>query len=764
MKNSNQNINNAVKVIRNIISNKYIEENNLYHDIFENIIKRLNDKTFKLAVVGEFSSGKSTFLNALIGKDILKHGAQETTATITEIKNENIGDKVVFDVLYTNGTTEKNISIDRLNEYTTTSSTVHSVAEKISKVIIKKHFLDYEGELSVIDTPGLNGIADKHREKTEDQIKNAHACIYLMSIRGLGESDLRFLKYISEYQKNIIFVQNFIDELKELEGETPEGKIIEQKRIISEKLFGKNSDINYEIAGISAYQALISRDIEMLESKDLSKNEREELYKKSNFDTILNKILGLMKKNEKEKIQQKDALNVAIYHLEQLNNIYTAKNEFEKAEWELTPEARKNKGYQKIIETLKENRNKNLKNIKNFIEASANDIRKKINKKLETDLLKVEDEIINILNRESNNVQNIENYINQFLKLDIQYKIEDVKKNNNNFLNISFDNLFSDALLEVQNYIGVTNKNTKNTVSFNTRIRVNMKNFQEDENEIEIYRRSISQEKANLESKIKEKNYAKNKITEFVSELNYAEQGKKQNMQNKNNKLSNLGRKPDAETKYRTETHREKRSGFFGGIVNFFCGDKIVKEEVAYKDYSKQQEWERKKNEIETEFAEKDSQLRTQINYLQSKYDEIKSNIQNIENLEVRKQKDIRLMEETLKNKKIFLEEAKKKATSEYIARLIRDIHSQLNNYLFHQDNNIKNNLIENFEQLNKQNKEQMIKIIEETYYFSFNQRIESLKNLLNSSEKNNKTLKTDEIILEINDTINKLEVIKCQI
>ena len=207
MKNSNQNINNAVKVIRNIISNKYIEENNLYHDIFENIIKRLNDRTFKLAVVGEFSSGKSTFLNALIGKDILKHGAQETTATITEIKNENIGNKVVFDVLYTNGTTEKNISIDRLNEYTTTSSTVHSVAEKISKVIIKKHFLNYEGELSVIDTPGLNGIADKHREKTEDQIKNAHACIYLMSIRGLGESDLRFLKYKHYKIKKMIGVE-----------------------------------------------------------------------------------------------------------------------------------------------------------------------------------------------------------------------------------------------------------------------------------------------------------------------------------------------------------------------------------------------------------------------------------------------------------------------------------------------------------------------------------------------------------------------------
>ena len=118
---SNQNINNAIKLIQKIIENKYIVENNLYHDIFKKIIKRLEDKTFKLAVVGEFSSGKSTFLNALIGKDILKHGAQETTATITEIKNEKLkDDKIIFDVLYSNGAVEENIDIEKLKDYTTT--------------------------------------------------------------------------------------------------------------------------------------------------------------------------------------------------------------------------------------------------------------------------------------------------------------------------------------------------------------------------------------------------------------------------------------------------------------------------------------------------------------------------------------------------------------------------------------------------------------------------------------------------------------------
>ena len=756
---SNQNIDNAIKLIQKIIENKYIVENNLYHDVFKKIIERLEDKTFKLAVVGEFSSGKSTFLNALIGKDILKHGAQETTATITEIKNEKTkDDKTIFDVLYSNETVEKNIDIEKLKDYTTTSSTVHSVAENIAKVTIKNHFLDYEGELSVIDTPGLNGIADKHREKTEEQIKNAHACIYLMSVRGLGESDLRFLKYISEYQKNIIFVQNFIDELKELEGETPEGKITEQKKIISEKLFDENSDVNYEITGISAYQALISRDAAMSEGKNLSETEQEELYKRSNFSTVLNKILELMKKNEKEKIQQKDALNVAISHLKQLNDIYVVRNEFEKKEWELTPEARKTKGYEKIIEILQQNKEKNLENVKNFVEANANDIRRKVNRKIEKELGKVEEEIIEILRNEANNVKNMEKYINEFLKSDIHHKIENVKISNNNFLNVNFDNLLSDALLVVQDYIGITSQNSQNISSFNTKIKVEMRNFQKDEDNIEKYKKDILLEKARLEQKKREKFIAKNNITEFVSQLNYTEQTKKQNIQNKNNKIINLGNKPDAETKYRTEIHTEKH------LLSWLVGDKTVTSEVPYKDYSKQREWERKRSEIENEFAEKDSKLRTQINYLQSKCDEFRSSIQNIENLEARKQKEIQEMEKLLNSKKIFLQEAKEKATLEYIGKVIKDIKLQLNNYLFNQDNNIKDIFIDNFEQLNNQNKTEVTRTVTKLYDISFDQRIRFLKNLLNDSSENNKTLKTDEIIFEINQTINELEEIVCQI
>ena len=47
----------------------------------------MNDDEIRIAVVGEFSSGKSTFINALIGKDILNHATKETTAVITRLIN-----------------------------------------------------------------------------------------------------------------------------------------------------------------------------------------------------------------------------------------------------------------------------------------------------------------------------------------------------------------------------------------------------------------------------------------------------------------------------------------------------------------------------------------------------------------------------------------------------------------------------------------------------------------------------------------------------
>ena len=50
------------------------------NDDIATIRKKANDSMLYLAVVGEFSSGKSTFINALLGFRLLKEAVMPTTA------------------------------------------------------------------------------------------------------------------------------------------------------------------------------------------------------------------------------------------------------------------------------------------------------------------------------------------------------------------------------------------------------------------------------------------------------------------------------------------------------------------------------------------------------------------------------------------------------------------------------------------------------------------------------------------------------------
>lgn len=55
------------KIITQLRNNSTVKKSKQILADIQNIDSRLNEDVFKLAVVGEFSSGKSTFINAIIG-------------------------------------------------------------------------------------------------------------------------------------------------------------------------------------------------------------------------------------------------------------------------------------------------------------------------------------------------------------------------------------------------------------------------------------------------------------------------------------------------------------------------------------------------------------------------------------------------------------------------------------------------------------------------------------------------------------------------
>ncbi len=733
-------IDEIIDALEHLLSSEFVFNSNIFADDFRNIINRLKDNSFRLAVVGEFSSGKSTFLNALIGKDILKHGAKETTATITEIQNASeVIDGEVFDVYYESGEIKKDIPIAQLQEYTATSSTLYQVSHEIKKVVIKSNLFDANENVCFIDTPGLNGVADNHREKTIEQIKNAHACIYLMQVRGFGQSDIEFVKFISKYQRNIIFVQNFIDELKELEEETVEGKIFEQKKILEDKIFNDIDNVTFELVGISARKALIARDhsIEIYEGEALNDNVRERLFEESGFVSVLNSITELMNKNEKGTIQKRETVRVAVALLEQLLDILKYQKKQEDEIWINSVEGKKRKNRERIREELEKNRKTYQKNIENYVEAETSDIRRLINKDTEEQI----NSIHGNLKDELNVIEDIDAF-NEYVRCLSQHMYEMVMKlesRNNELMNKGFENLLCNAVLRIKQYTGNEAKSSNIKDKFNpeeSHSDSDMFSFKQDEDEILQLENELADKKVHLENDQKRRARIEKDIGKYDNAIKSAEEKIKSIEKQKAAAVSRLGSKPGAERKYYEETYEEYRGGF--GILDFFLGPKIRTKRVPYDDYSEQKKWLKKKSDIENEYKCQQDRIQAENRVLMSQIKNYQDDIKNLDKFEPQKQKEIQRIKELLDAKRENIETKRKKAKREYLRNqktaLLENAYSYLND-------DVKICIDENFEKAVEVNKKKILTLTKRLFEASFDERIRFLSEELSESdlEKNRK-------------------------
>lgn len=717
-----------VKKIDFILQNKSLQAN------FDNVLERLKTNTFKLAVVGEFSSGKSTFLNALIGKDILKHGAQETTATITEIQNLSKDEmQETFDVYYINNQVEKDIPIDKLIEYTSTVSKIHNVAQEIKKVVIKTKMFDQNADICLVDTPGLNGIADNHREQTIELIENSHACIYLMQVRGLGASDVEFIKYISKYQHNIIFVQNFIDELRELEGETVEQKLKEQKKILEEVFLKNKCDVNYSLVGMSARKALIARDkaIREYEGLPLDNVARKMLLNESGYHDVIEKISKLILENEKGMIQKLDTIKVAIMLLKQLSLILNDKKVLDEKEWEESIEGRKQKNYQKLKENLEKDKDKNWKNIDNYIEAETAELQKSIRKDLKRRFESIIQEMqINLSGVGKTNLEFLDAYI-KVTPYKIYDSIKESEKYTNSFMNNYFAGILSDITLRIQKYTGVNVKSEKvDQLDLNVNKKFDYLDIgSEEEKSIKREQQQINIEKDKLLKDQVEMEKTKSDLKRLASEVEKEYTKTEKAKYDKELMLEELGEKPEVEWKTMQETVYEDRGGL--GILDTIFGPKEVQKTVGYEDFTKQDEWKEQKQKIDDKYAIQENKYKKIKRTYENKQQECEEEIKSLEKVETARKKEIEqrirkieLIEEELKNKR-------EKAKVEYIRNVKQMIKINITNYL---NEEAYYTLCEEFEEMIKKNKFEVKKLAKNLFEVAFTSRVQEYEKMISGN------------------------------
>ena len=179
--------------------------------------ERLARDRFVLAVVGEFSSGKSFLLNALLGKfGLLATDINPSTAAITEI---GYGTDESAYALYENGRRER-IPMDRLSRFIAVGKSdegkLHDATGDQSSaptrvlVTVDSPFL--QRGFSVADTPGLASINPAHRRATLQFLPSADAVLYLIDTQQpFTEGDAAFLGIIRQHLDTIFIVQTKID-------------------------------------------------------------------------------------------------------------------------------------------------------------------------------------------------------------------------------------------------------------------------------------------------------------------------------------------------------------------------------------------------------------------------------------------------------------------------------------------------------------------------------------------------------------------------
>ncbi len=211
--------------IGSVLGHEFIDAINDWNTL----IDKRSDEPFTLVILGDFKRGKSTIINALLGKEIAPSNVSPETYTINEI---SYGDERSAAAVLENGQRVElqlsDITRDRL--------------EVLMKMFpAKVEYLDIRDnapilkEIRIVDTPGLSDLDDLDRQVTE-YLVNADAIMYAAScLLPFSESEQMYLgTHVQPRRFGMLYVLvNMIDALN---SQSDVDKIMRRFKVLSEKI------------------------------------------------------------------------------------------------------------------------------------------------------------------------------------------------------------------------------------------------------------------------------------------------------------------------------------------------------------------------------------------------------------------------------------------------------------------------------------------------------------------------------------------------
>ena len=670
---------NEIEDASGILSSKEITDDIAYFR------ERLNDGEFRIAVVGEFSSGKSTFLNALLGQDVLSHGNTETTATITRIVNTNQNDPHCNTGIIHLSTGEKKPFNDFsfIREYTTTSSSQYKVVDDVEFVELYVPVFQSSRRIVFVDTPGLNGTADGHRSRTIDLVRQAHACIYLLQRHGLSDSDILFLKYLIQIQKNYIFIQNFIDDFQADEGDSVKNKIEEQRKILNERVFADHPDVSFEICGISALLALAAKDesITKLYRSDIGTitcDQRKSFYSRSCFNDLICILQSKFSDDSLEAIQYGDTCKAICSWLASLSERILLREQFAKEAYEASGEHRSVERLERLKERTIANIDKHRQKLSNLIGSELSKIRKNsgetLSKSLEDEYHTLNIEISAIKHLDA--LKKYESNISARVKSDVAAIISTHFKR----LDINANLVYRTILLRIEEYVGI-NADEVQLDNLNITHQVEQHTFFQIESDIDRLKKDIASENDAVDKACRALTAVRSALRETQSKTEGMRSEISQNQAFRDSSIRRLGQRPQAVSKTRTVTKTYYRGGL--GILDMIFGPKTENKLEHYQDDSAGQEWDTKRQKLENEYVLRQEHLKRELSRLIQHERDLAAQVQDADEEYNREQIRLNKKKTALEEKLDLLEAEKIHASQELLKKQKANLLEQIRHFLY---------------------------------------------------------------------------------
>lgn len=242
----------------------------------------------EVAITGQFSAGKSTFLNALLSKNILPTGITPVTSKVNFI---SYADEYKLKITYYSGAQEY-APIESISDFTDQ----RSEDMKDIKYLTLYAPMEILKEISFVDTPGLNSQSQSDTDTTRSVLRDVGGIIWLTLIDNAGkQSEAKVLEeYMQLFKDKSLCVLNQKDKFSQEQVETT-------TKYVSEK-FNKYFA---QVTPISAKMALDARALQknvLIEDsidsilkdfkKDLNDNLRADNlnFFEKKYDTFQNKL------------------------------------------------------------------------------------------------------------------------------------------------------------------------------------------------------------------------------------------------------------------------------------------------------------------------------------------------------------------------------------------------------------------------------------------------------------------------------------------